>query len=408
MATTTHEQGCDSDLAPHEEPRSLSSPWHILERLMQELQQSTQVVQQIRSTLEAVRESTGADVVYCQPTARHGEPIAIGDNRLSLQACQRFVTNLVQQTGAEQGHLLWSTSDGRDGAAPVPCSAALVRVGSANSAWLVAISLDPRRHFQASDLDLLSLARRILVTKDHQTKLYARLRDSLAGLVRCLTATLDAKDSCTAGHSERVARIGQLLGRHMGLPAKTVNTIFLAGLLHDLGKIGVPDRVLMKAGQLTRKEFALIQEHTTVGDRILSNVRQLEHVRPGVRSHHERFDGKGYPDGLAGDTIPLLGRVLAVADSCDAMMSPRRYRPALAPPQIDALFLQGAGKQWDPTVVEHFMACRHQIYPPIYRKGIDESTFHAVVHLAESHGEGSSMFFKAFVPDTAADAEQEG
>jgi HD-GYP domain-containing protein (c-di-GMP phosphodiesterase class II) len=403
LSTSPEKKGRDSVSALPSDP---ASPFLILERLMQQLQQTALLAQQIRCTLEAVRESTHADIVFCQPPAKLGQAIAIGDNHLSLQACQRFVTGLVA-ADATQDRILWSAPDGAEAAAG-PRSAALVRVGTVNSAWLAAISLDPNHLFQTSDLELLSLARRLLVAKDQQRKLHTGLRDSLAGLIRCLSATLDAKDPCTAGHSERTARIGQLLGRHMGLPPKTVNSIFLCGLLHDLGKIGVPDRVLQKPGQLTRKEFAIVQQHTVLGDTILSNVPQLEHVRAGVRSHHERYDGNGYPDGLAGEAIPLLGRILAVCDSCDAMMSQRRYRPALSPPQIDALFTQGAGRQWDPVIVEHFMACRLQIYPPIYRKGIDDSAFNAVVDLADIQGEGSSMSFKAFMPDHAADADLDG
>jgi HD-GYP domain-containing protein (c-di-GMP phosphodiesterase class II) len=375
--------------------------------LVQELQQSTQAAQQVRCTLEAVRESTRADVVCWLPAPGQGQPIAVGAPRLPVEACQQWASRLGDRAGPGQGRCLWSAVNGEEGAAPGPYSAALVRIGPADSAALAAFSLDPRHRFQTPDLELLTLARRLLATKDQQTRLHARLRDSLVGLIRCLTATLDAKDSCTAGHSERVARIGQLLGRHMGLPTRTVNNIFLAGLLHDIGKIGVPDRVLLKPGQLTRKEFAVIQEHTTTGDRLLAGVRQLDHVRPGVRSHHERYDGKGYPDGLAGEAIPFLGRILAVADSCDAMMSSRRYRPALVPPQIDTLFRQGAGKQWDPEIVDHFMACRQHIYPPIYRKGIDESTLHNVALLTEAHGEGSSMYFKAFMPEALAGADQD-
>lgn len=382
-------------------PPSPDSAWAILERLVRELHQSPQVPQQLRRTLDAVRESTRADVVFWYPPAGQGQVVVAGDSRLSADRCRRFAAGLVDRAGPEEAQFLWSGDGGGPGAGPR--SAALLRSGSAGSAWLVAASLGPDRTFEAADLELLRLACRLLLSHNQQSKLHAQLRESLLGLVRCLTATLDAKDPCTAGHSERVARIAVLLGKHMGLAARSVNALFLGGLLHDLGKIGVPDAVLLKSGLLTRKEHLRIQEHTVIGDRILAGVTQLGHLRPLVRSHHERCDGKGYPDGLAGDAIPPLARVLAVADSCDAMMSARRYRPALAPPQIDALFREGAGKQWDPHVVEHFMGCRQDVYPPIYQKGIGDSAYHAVADLAESYGEGSSMFFKVFAPDGEGD-----
>jgi HD-GYP domain-containing protein (c-di-GMP phosphodiesterase class II) len=393
MSTAIHHE---QDLDP---ARQKESPWQILERLVQELQAHSQIPQQVRSTLEAVRESTRADVVCWYAPAGHGQAIALGDSRLSSDACQRFVADRVAQAGSGKSQFVWSNPDGHADAHATPCSAALLRVGSANSAWLAAVSLNAEHHFHASDLELLSLARRLLISQNQQGKANARWKDSLLGLIRCLTVTLDARDAYTAGHSERVARIAKLVGQHMELPSTTVNGLFLAGLLHDIGKIGVPDAVLQKPGRLTRKEFSLVQDHVTIGDRILSSIKPLEQLRPGIRHHHERFDGKGYPDGLAGEAIPLLARVLSVADSCDAMMSARRYRPALSPPQIDALFQEGAGKQWDPLVVEHFMACRQEIYPPIYQKGLGDSAKHAVAELTEGHGEGSSMFFKVFAPD---------
>jgi HD-GYP domain-containing protein (c-di-GMP phosphodiesterase class II) len=380
------------------------SPWQLIERLVRDLQTHTQIPQQVRSTLEAVRESTRADVVcwYAPEGQEHG--IAVGDSRLSLEACQRFVSDRVAQAGPETSQLLWSNTNGQADAQATPYSAALLRVASANSAWLAAVSLRAEHHFQTSDLELLSLARRLLINQNQHCRVHARWKDSLFGLIRCLTVTLDARDAYTAGHSERVARIAKVLGRHMGLPGKTVNSLFLAGLMHDIGKIGVPDAVLQKPGRLTRKEFALIQGHTAIGDRILSSIKPLEQILPGIRNHHERFDGKGYPEGLTGEAIPLLARILAVADSCDAMMSARRYRPALSPPQIDALFQEGAGKQWDPQIIDHFMACRQEIYPPIYQKGLGDSAKHAVAELTEGQGEGSSASFKVFEPDADEDS----
>lgn len=406
MATSA--QTVDWNVAPEAgDPPPTPSPWHILERLMQELQQGPRLEQQIRSTLEAVRDGLRADAVVWQPPSGQGSATACGDGRFAARDCQRFFAGLADHPGFREGQLLWPGTDGPVGYTDGPSSAVLVRLGSDNAPWLVAVSLDPARAFTTADLDMLRLTRRLLMNQNRQARLNVRLRDSHIGLICCLTASLEAKDSCTAGHSERVARIAKLLAQHMGLSANMIHLVFLSSLLHDIGKISVPDRLLLKPGKLTRKEFAVIQEHTTIGDRILAGVKPLEPLRHGVRSHHERFDGAGYPDGLAGENIPLLGRLLAVADSCDAMMSARRYRPALAPPQIDAVLRLGTGKQWDPKIVEHFLACRKQIYPPIYQKGLDESAFHAVANLTENWQEGSSMAFKSFVPDADAATEQD-
>jgi HD-GYP domain-containing protein (c-di-GMP phosphodiesterase class II) len=133
-----------------------------------------------------------------------------------------------------------------------------------------------------------------------------------------------------------------------------------------------------------------MQEHVVVGDQIVSTIKEFSRLRLGVRHHHERYDGKGYADGLAGQSIPLLGRILAVADACDAMMSTRRYRAALSAAQIDDVLLAGAGAQWDPSVVASFMRCRQAVYSGIYQRGTGDSAQYAIAQLVEALKEGSS------------------
>jgi HD-GYP domain-containing protein (c-di-GMP phosphodiesterase class II) len=134
------------------------------------------------------------------------------------------------------------------------------------------------------------------------------------------------------------------------------------GLLHDVGKMGIRDEINFKPGPLTASEFAQVQNHTIEGERILSQVKSLAHLCPVIRSHHERYDGTGYPDGLAGEQIPQMARIIAVADSCVAMASSRRYRPALTPARIERVIQEGAGTQWDPLVTAVFMTCREEVY----------------------------------------------
>src|SRR5262249_31008419 len=163
--------------------------------------------------------------------------------------------------------------------------------------------------------------------------IYGQVKGALFDLVRCLTTVIEAKDSCTAGHSERVSRIADRIGQQLALSGADQGDLHLAGLLHDIGKVGIRDAVLFKSGRLTAEEMQHMQEHVVIGDQIVQTIKQSARIRPGVRHHHERWDGKGYPDRLAGPDIPRLARILAVADSCDAMMSARRYRGPLAPPQ---------------------------------------------------------------------------
>ena len=139
-----------------------------------------------------------------------------------------------------------------------------------------------------------------------------------------LAAALDARDTYTAGHSQRVASYALMIGRSAGLDSHELDVLHKTALLHDIGKIGVPDNVLLKEGRLTDEEFDQIKLHTVMGENILRQIEPLEAMAaflPGVRSHHERYDGKGYPDGLSGSDIPQMGRIIAVADAYDAMTS---------------------------------------------------------------------------------------
>jgi hypothetical protein len=336
--------------------------------------------------------------VFWLPGSEGGPVVLSGSAQLTPEQCQAVAERLLTKAPPERASVLWNAGPDRPAprrkGPPRPTSAALVRVAKPGTPWIVALSFDPSRQFREADVQLIGLARRMLVTQVRQSRIQGSLKDSLVGVFRCLMATLDAKDPCTAGHSERVARIAILLGERMGLAGKALSDLFLAGLLHDVGKIAVPDAVLLKPGRLTPEEFTQIQEHTVTGDTILAGIPHLDHLRAAVRSHHERFDGTGYPDRLAGTTIPFLGRLIAVADACDAMMSARRYRTPLTPPQIDVVFTQGAGTQWDPVVVEQFMACRPLIYPPIYQKGIGESALHAIDRVVESVGDGSEICYR--------------
>jgi HD-GYP domain-containing protein (c-di-GMP phosphodiesterase class II) len=347
-----------------------------LERFGQALQQCDSSRRQAPLALRAVRDCLGADAVVWHPGATGEDFEQVGDGALTADWAQEFIAHALG--GEATDSLVRRFLDpAAKPMTPWPCSAALVRISRTHGSWLAALSFHPRRLFQPADLRVMALARRMLLNHHQQTHAYEKLRDSLFGLVRCLTAAIDAKDPYTWGHSERVARIAVRLGKQMGLPAAVGSDLYLAGLLHDIGKIGIRDSVLRKPGRLTDEEFDHIKQHAVIGDRLISNLRALQHLRPGVRNHHERWDGRGYPDGLAGEDIPLQARILAVADSCDALMSERPYRPAVPPARIDEVMLQGAGTQWDPDVIAVFMTCRAELYS-ICQRGLGDSVLAAV------------------------------
>ncbi|KUP08067.1 chemotaxis protein CheY [Bacillus coahuilensis m2-6] len=171
-------------------------------------------------------------------------------------------------------------------------------------------------------------------------------------------ATLDARDPYTAGHSIRVAEYSVMIAEKAGISHQEIDLLRKSALLHDIGKIGIPDSVLLKEGKLTDFEFQQIKTHTVIGANILEQVKlpvELRPILPGIKYHHERYDGRGYPEGLAGEDIPLFGRIIAVADSYDAMTSDRPYRKGMPSHKARAILESGKGTQWDAKYVDHFL-----------------------------------------------------
>lgn len=185
--------------------------------------------------------------------------------------------------------------------------------------------------------------------------LYQALRDPSVAALQSLAAAVDARDNYTQGHSERVAEYAAILGESAGVDQDVADSIAVAGLLHDLGKLGVPDAILNKPSRLTDEERAIIEGHPSLGENILRRARQLEHIIPAVLHHHERWDGKGYPKGLAGDEIPFLARILAIADSYDAMTTDWPYRKGMTVETALAEVRAGAGRQFDPLLADAFV-----------------------------------------------------
>ena len=209
--------------------------------------------------------------------------------------------------------------------------------------------------FDSVDAKLLtSIANESGIYLENAT-LFDDVHGLMMGLLHALTSAVDAKDAYTCGHSERVALLSRNLAQQVGLSADDVEQIYMAGLLHDVGKIGVPESVLQKAGRLTAEEFEHMKRHPEVGARILQDVKQLKPIIPGVLHHHERYDGKGYPHGLSGERIPLMGRIICLADCFDAMTSNRTYRRALPIEVALGEIRRCSGTQFDPALAEAFL-----------------------------------------------------
>ncbi len=206
--------------------------------------------------------------------------------------------------------------------------------------------------FAKHDLELLAAVGKQAGMAIHRAKLSEQVHDLLYGTVRALVATIEAKDNYTCGHSERVTAYAVQLGKAMGLSKQDLRTLELGGLLHDVGKIGVPESILRKAGPLTEEEYSVIKQHPKLGHDILSHMGGAEAIAEIVRHHHERWDGRGYPDRIAKDEPSLLARILSVADAFDAMSSKRPYRDRLAQEKVLDEIREGVGTQFDPTIAE--------------------------------------------------------
>ncbi len=174
--------------------------------------------------------------------------------------------------------------------------------------------------------------------------------------IRALAAAIDAKNPYTRGHSERVSQYAVAIGRHLGLDSAELQRLEIAAILHDVGKIGIEDKILLKPSALNDQEFAQMRGHVLKGAAIVSPIKRLREVLPGIRSHHENWAGGGYPDGLAGEEIPLMARIIAAADVFDAMTTQRPYQPAMVLDSVLARVRELSGTRLDPGVVEAFFA----------------------------------------------------
>lgn len=210
--------------------------------------------------------------------------------------------------------------------------------------------------FERQDLLLVSeLAKRAALGLENKY-LYESVFEVLMSTLHSLVSTIEARDLYTKQHSQRVTEIAILIADHMGCTPEQIDTLRVAGYLHDLGKLGVKDSVLLKPGPLTEEEFAQIRAHPVIGEGIIAPIGFLPQERALIRHHHERWDGTGYPDGLRGENIPFLARILTVADVFDALTSDRPYRPAMSVEKGAEEILRCAGTQFDPKVVEAFQA----------------------------------------------------
>lgn len=221
--------------------------------------------------------------------------------------------------------------------------------------WIGVVSFNMKQIFRRSELRLLiSIAEQVDVVITN-TDLYNELERFIVDMVRSLVQAIEAKDTYTRGHSERVGHYSMLLAEKMALDKDEKTNLQWAAMLHDVGKIGITEMILNKPGPLNDEEYGEIKGHPTKGHAILKPLAPLTGALPGILHHHERYDGTGYPDGLKGEEIPLLGRIIAVPDTFDAINSSRAYRKGRSVQQAVEIIQSVAGSQLDPNVVQAFI-----------------------------------------------------
>jgi hypothetical protein len=346
-------------------PSSRSREGPLLDRLIRRLRVSDSPEKFQRLAIASLRDELGVELVAWVPTPPRDPVLISHESEVHKDEVFRA---LLSDSLFEPVRVLH-----RPASAPSIEQAIVVASDADNpSGWLIAINPVSGRTPGRACIELLQLVAQLISAHRSNARLYSELKDLLFGVIRSLTSAIDAKDPYTCGHSERVARIAVRLAEHLGISASQRGDLYLMGLLHDVGKIGVDDQVLKKPGKLTDEEYKAIQAHVRIGVQILSDLKKLNHLLPGVAHHHESWDGTGYPSGLAGEAIPLMARILAVADGFDAMSSTRPYRRRLSPNQIDQIFREGSGTQWDPRVVDALFACRADL-EQIRQKGLGES-----------------------------------
>ena len=241
---------------------------------------------------------------------------------------------------------------------------------------MVAINRVDKQDFDSTDVKLFNSVANGCAVFIENGRLFNDLKTLFIGSLKALTRSIDAKDRYTHGHSERVAFISRWIAERLAeeepLDQEQIHRIYLAGLLHDIGKIGIDEAVLRKKGKLTVEEYECIKKHPLIGAGILREIKQMHDIVPGVLCHHERIDGKGYPGGLTGEQIPLVGKIIGLADGFDAMTSKRTYRNARTVEQALAEIEKGLGTQFDEKVGRVFLDSDiYQLWDIIIQNGPD-------------------------------------
>jgi HD-GYP domain-containing protein (c-di-GMP phosphodiesterase class II) len=395
-----------------------------LERLLRNQRIDRDRRQNLRGVLQTAAEVLKArTVVYLSPDA--DEIMIEGEPLLSPWDCDVFTRFLVQDpAGAKTGYLINNRVQANSWGARFPQVVNLLAVPipvKKTTNWIIVLNkkggaepssdqyTGPRDRagpsgssvdspepvatgtiaFRRTDAALLLPMAALLGVHLRASRRHRRFKGLLVQLTRALATAIDARDSVVAGHSERVARIAVELGRELGLQEEELSDLYLAGLLHDIGTLGLPESILCKRGPLSPEERERVRQHATIGHNLLAEFRPIAHILPAVLHHRERHDGSGSPDGLKGDTIPFLARILAVADCYESLLSLHPDHPEPSVEHVEEILCQGADIRWDARVVAALSRCGDRIQA-VRHRGSAEPRFDVLdssLHHDDSRGE---------------------
>ncbi len=301
--------------------------------------------------------------------AQEGRPILVQDidaNEQLRGISRRYADKSFISVPLTQGPVEEVLSSGEiigpDGSAVLPVRTPRLTAPGTNREVIGVLNVHRKpdgSSFTESDLQLLKILANHAAFCIENSKLVTDLESTYCNAFGSMSRLLEAKDPYTQGHTERVTELCRLLGTELLKDGEELSALLMAARLHDIGKIGVHESILNKRGSLTEEEWMIVRQHPLIADRVLAPVQFLRPARPIVRGHHERLDGKGYPDGLRGDQLSLSHRIIIVADAFDAMRSDRAYRPALPPDEIERQLREGSGTQFDGDIAERLVQMMH-------------------------------------------------
>ncbi len=333
-----------------------------LNRIMNDFEQVNSSRELFSRIVELTREVTHADVARLFIISSVKEPpfqVTYSAKRNGdAQSVDKSVENLVVEIVEDGIPLLISDCNGgKRGLPDTVESAMIVPLKIREKVFgVVAAFVDENPYrFNEKDLYYLSFMAQKAADTAENIALYETISENLFATLRAFVKAVEARDAYTKEHSNRVADMAVAIGREMGCSEEELNLLNFAGRLHDIGKIGIRDNILLKPGRLTDEEFEVIKEHPAIGAMIVSQLGLWDRETQIIRHHHERFDGTGYPDRLKGVAIPFLARIMSVADAYDAMASDRAYRKKLDLDRVMTIIKEGSGAQFDPRVVNAFV-----------------------------------------------------